>query len=109
MQLQIGYLRAMSDAARVRAACITYLQTWLPGFYPNRMDLVAEMQRQAEALGGHLRASRKYLGRYRWIQQTLGWSAAQRTQVNYDEWKDSLLRSWDKVMFQMESRMASRK
>src|SRR4030095_4184186 len=29
MNLQIGYLRAREDSDRVRAACVTYLQTWL--------------------------------------------------------------------------------
>jgi len=103
MQLQIGYLRAMTDDARARAACITYLQTWLPGFYPNRLDLVAQMKRQAEALGGHLELP-QISWKYRWIQQTLGWSAAQRTQVNYNEWKDSLLRAWDKALYHLERR-----
>ncbi len=101
MQLQIGYLRAMSDEARTRAACITYLQNWLPGFYPHRMDLVAQMKRQAEELGGWLEDP-KISWKYRWIQQTLGWSAAQRAQVSYNEWKDSLLRTWDKALFHLE-------
>jgi glycosyltransferase involved in cell wall biosynthesis len=103
MQMQIGYLRALSDDARTRAACITYLQAWLPGFYPHRMDLVAQMKQQAEALGGQL-APPKISWKYRWLQRTLGWSAAQRAQVNYNEWKDTVLRTWDKTLFHLEQR-----
>ncbi len=51
MKLQIGYLRARDDSDRVRAACVTYLQTWLPNFYPNRPDLVQEAQQLAASLG----------------------------------------------------------
>ena len=47
MKMQIGYLRAMRDDARVRAACVTYLQTWLVNFYPNRMDIYEAAQRLA--------------------------------------------------------------
>src|SRR5437016_1474407 len=39
MQLHIGYLRSLEDSERVRAACVTYLQNWLPNFYPERLDI----------------------------------------------------------------------
>src|SRR5882724_856807 len=54
MKLQIGYLRAREDSDRVRAACVTYLQNWLPNFYPNRPDLVQEAQQLAASLAGCL-------------------------------------------------------
>ena len=103
MQLQIDALRALADDARTRAACVTYLQAWLPGFYPHRMDLVGQMQRMAEALGGRLETP-KLSWKYRWLQRTLGWSAAQRAQVNYNEWKDTVLRTWDKTLLHWERR-----
>src|SRR5438876_3952961 len=40
MQLHIRYLRSLEDSDRVRAACVNYLQTWLPEFHPERPDLV---------------------------------------------------------------------
>src|SRR5207247_1005705 len=54
MKLQIGYLRAREDSDRVRAACVNYLQSWLPNFYPDRLDLVQEAQQLAASLGGRL-------------------------------------------------------
>jgi len=32
MELHIGYLRSLENSERVRAACVTYLQNWLPNF-----------------------------------------------------------------------------
>ena len=33
MQLQIGHLRSVDDGERSRAACVNYIQGWLPNFY----------------------------------------------------------------------------
>jgi glycosyltransferase involved in cell wall biosynthesis len=101
MQVQIGYLRALADDARVRAACVTYLKNWLVNFYPHRMDLVAAAQKLAAELGGELPPP-QLSWKYRWIQKTLGWRAARGAQVNYNEWKAAARRSWDRVMFQIE-------
>lgn len=101
MKLQIGYLRSMADDARVRAACVTYLQNWLINFYPNRMDLVKEAQQLAAELGGRLNPP-DLSWKYRWLQKIFGWPAARAAQVNYNEWKASALRSWDRLMFRLE-------
>ncbi len=100
-KLQIGYLRAMEDSDRVRAACVKYLQTWLRNFYPNRPDLMQEAQELANSLGGRLsppRASWKYA----WIERLFGFAAAKRTQVCYNQCKSSALRTWDKMMYSFE-------
>jgi glycosyltransferase involved in cell wall biosynthesis len=103
MKLQIGYLRSMMDDERVRAACVAYLQTWLADCYPDRMDIFEEAQRLAAGLGGQI-SPPDLSWKYRWIQKTLGWRAARRAQVNYNEWKLSALRSWDKAMLRLERR-----
>lgn len=103
MDLQIGYLRGMADDARVRAACVIYLQAWLPNFFPQRMDLVVRMKQMAHELGGELhdpKISWKYIG----IQKTFGWAAAQRAAVRYNELKDNALITWDRMMFALEGR-----
>jgi glycosyltransferase involved in cell wall biosynthesis len=101
MKLQIGYLRAREDSDRVRAACVTYLQTWLPNFYPNRPDLVQEAQQLAASLGGRLslpKASRKYA----WIEKLFGFAAAKHVQLYYNRGKSSALRAWDRMMYSFE-------
>jgi glycosyltransferase involved in cell wall biosynthesis len=103
MKLQIGYLRAREDSDRIRAACVTYLQTWLPNFYPNRADLVQEAQQLAASLGGRLflpKASWKYA----WIEKLFGFGAAKHTQLYYNRGKSSALRAWDKIMYLFERR-----
>ena len=58
MKLHIGYLRSLEDSERTRAACVSYLKHFLFHFYPERSDVVEQMQRLAGELGA---ASWKYL------------------------------------------------
>ena len=101
MKLQIGYLRARDDSDRVRAACVNYLQTWLPNFYPNRPDLVQEAQQLAASLGGRLSLP-KASWKYAWIEKLFGFAAAKHTQLYYNRGKSSALRAWDKMMYSVE-------
>src|SRR5438128_5948995 len=96
MTLQIGYLRAREDSDRVRAACVTYLQDWLPTFYPNRPDLVQEAQQLAASLGGKLSLS-KAPWKYAWIEKLFGFGAAKHTQMYYNQAKSFALRAWDRM------------
>ena len=101
MKLQIRYLRTQEDSDRVRAACVTYLQDWLPNFYPNRPDLVQEAQQLAASLGGRLSlptASWKFA----WIEKLFGFAAAKYTQLYYNQAKSSVLRAWDRMMYSLE-------
>src|SRR5215475_2820918 len=75
MKLQIGYLRAREENQRVRAACVTCLQDWLPSFYPNRPDLVQEAQQLAAELGGQLSLP-KASWKFAWIEKLFGFGAA---------------------------------
>jgi len=101
MKLQIGYLRAREDSDRVRAACVTYLQTWLPNFYPNRPDLVQEAQQLAASLGGRLSLP-KASWKYAWIEKVFGFAAAKHAQLYYNRGKSSTLRAWDKMMYALQ-------
>ena len=103
MKLQIGYLRAREDNGRVRAACVNYLQTWLPSFYPNRPDLVQEAQQLATSLGGRLSLP-KASWKYAWIEKLFGFGAAKHTQLYYNRAKSAALRAWDKLMYAFDRR-----
>ena len=80
MQLHIGYLRSLEDTPRARQACFQYLQNCFIYFYPERSDIVEEMQSLAEELGGRLETPR-LSWKYSWMQKTLGWKPAKRLQV----------------------------
>jgi glycosyltransferase involved in cell wall biosynthesis len=96
MELQIGYLRSIADTPRARAACVTYLQTWLYHFCPERPDLVERARAMAVELGGELKEPR-LSWKYDLIQNTLGWKAAKISRGNYNYWKASLLHTWEKA------------
>src|SRR5262249_40880996 len=54
MQMHIQYLLSLEDSNRARAACVHYLQTWFPPFYPEHEDLVFQFEALARELGGAL-------------------------------------------------------
>jgi glycosyltransferase involved in cell wall biosynthesis len=103
MRLHIGYLRSLEDTPRVRAACVTYMQNWLVFFYPERADLIEEMQKLAHDLGGKLLMPR-LSWKYSWIQSLFGLGPARRAQLLLPGLKWSLVRSWDKTLFRLSSR-----
>jgi len=98
IQLQIGHVRSLDDGPRVRAAIVNYLQTWLPHFYPERLDLVDEMRSLASAVGGELQIA-SIGGKYALIDMMLGRVAAKKAQLHYNAGKTFVLRSWDKLLF----------
>ena len=101
IQLSIEYIRSMEDSPRVREACVSFLNTWLMSYYPERMDLVKKLEQMAAELGGKLDAPG--LGwKYGGIQKCFGWVAAKRTQARYNRLKAGLLRGWDRAMFLAE-------
>jgi len=105
MKLHIQYLRSLEESERVRKICLTYMQTWYPNFYPDRPDVVAELQGLAAQLRGQLEVPR--LGwKYAWMKPILGSKAAKRAQMVLPELKASLVRYWDKAMYRLETRQA---
>jgi glycosyltransferase involved in cell wall biosynthesis len=103
MRLHVDYLRSFEESERARAAAVNYLQTWFIFFFEDRPDLARELEQLAVALGGRLEIpglSWKYL----WIQKLFGWSIAKRAMLSYNQWKTSLLTSWDKALFELERR-----
>jgi glycosyltransferase involved in cell wall biosynthesis len=96
MKLHIQYIRSLEDSDRVRRACLNYLQTWYHNFYPERSDLVAELQSIAVQLGGRLEEP-PLPWKYRWIKPIFGWKGARSAQNNLSQLKTSLMRVWDYI------------
>jgi hypothetical protein len=103
MELHIRYLRSLEDSPRVREACVTYLQSWMQFFHPDRPDLVQQAQQMAASLGGRLELPPLSL-KTLWISALFGRQQARRVQVSLARIKWSLTRFWDKTLFQIEGR-----
>ena len=94
MKSHVRYLRSLEDSDRSRAACLTFIQRWLVYFYPERPELIKELDELATQLGGRLERP-QMSWKYSWIQKLFGWHVAKRTQLVYNECKSSLLNWWD--------------
>jgi glycosyltransferase involved in cell wall biosynthesis len=103
MKLHIGYLRSLENSDRTKTACLTYMQNWLQNFYPERPDIVAELQEMAAELHGKLEPPR-LSWKYAWITPILGRRTAKWAQVMLPQYKASFLRKWDKIMYRLERR-----
>jgi glycosyltransferase involved in cell wall biosynthesis len=106
MKLHVQYLRSLEESERVRKACLTYMQNWFHNFYPDRPDIVAELQSLAAELHGRLDTPR-LRWKYAWMEPIFGLDAAKHAQMVLPQMKASLIRSWDKVMYKLETRNAS--
>jgi len=101
MKLYVEYLRSLEDSERVRQACLTYLQNWYYTFYPERSDLVAELQTLATQLQGHLDEP-CLRWKYAWMKPVFGWRGAKWAQMALPQLKASCIRYWDKAMYEVE-------
>lgn len=103
MKLHIRCLRSLEESERVHKACLTYMQNWLEYFYPERPDILAELQTLAAEMNGRL-AEPRLRWKYAWMKPIFGWKAAKRAQMVLPQVKASLVRTWDKAMYEFEAR-----
>ena len=101
MKLHIQYLRSLEESERVRLACLAYMQNWYDNFYPERSDLVAELQALAAQLQGRLETPR-LRWKYAWLKPVFGWRAAKWAQNALPQFKSSCLMLCDRTIFRAE-------
>jgi glycosyltransferase involved in cell wall biosynthesis len=101
MRLHIGYLRSLEDSARVREACLRYIQNWSAEFDPCLQDLRAELAEMAAELGGTLVPVR-LRPKYAWIAPLIGDSAAWRLQLALPQLRGRVTCAWDRAMARAE-------
>ncbi|HEY1663732.1 MAG TPA: glycosyltransferase [Verrucomicrobiae bacterium] len=105
IQLHIRYLLQLEDSGRTREACIKFLQTWLPIFDPHRPDIICHAQQTAEHLGARveLKDTMETLRwKFAWMKNVFGDKVAFRAQAKLPQFKHSMIRFWDKTMFQFQ-------
>jgi glycosyltransferase involved in cell wall biosynthesis len=100
MKLHVQYLRSLEDSERARKACLAYLQNWYHSFYPERPDIVAELQSLAAQLQGHLEEPR-LRWKYAWMKPVFGWKAAKWAQMALPQLKASCIRHCDKAIYRL--------
>jgi glycosyltransferase involved in cell wall biosynthesis len=108
MKLHVEYIRSLEDSDRVRTACLIYLQNWFHHFYPERADLIAELQELAGRLGGRLEEPR-LRWKYAWMRPVFGWKIARSAQNKIPNLRAGLHRQWDKLNFELEERRPDRR
>jgi hypothetical protein len=91
MKLHIQYLRSLEESERVRKVCLAYMQNFYVIFYPERPDLMAELQALAAELGGRLEEPR-LRWKYAWMKPIVGYNCAKQAQMMLPQLKVSLLR-----------------
>jgi glycosyltransferase involved in cell wall biosynthesis len=102
MKLHVQYLRSLEESERVRRACLSYMQNWYHNFYPERPDIVAELQALAAQLQGRLEPPR-LRWKYAWMKPMFGWKAAKWAQAALPQLKDSYFRHCDKAIYRLET------
>lgn len=102
MKLHIQYLRSLEDSERVRKACLTYMQNWYHNFYPERPDIVAELQGLAGQLQGRLEPPR-LRWKYAWMRPMFGWKAAKWAQEVLPQLKASCFKHCDQAIYWLEA------
>jgi glycosyltransferase involved in cell wall biosynthesis len=105
MRLHIQYLRSLDNSERARKASLVYMQNWLDQFYPERPDIVAELQALAAELQGHLQQP-QLRWKFAWMAPIFGFETAKRAQMVLPQLKASMIRHWDKAMYRLENHQA---
>jgi glycosyltransferase involved in cell wall biosynthesis len=101
MKLHVRYLRSLEDSERVRRACLAYLQKWVVHFYPERPDLVAEVDVLAGGLNGRIDKPR-LRGKYAWMAPLVGWKSARWAQQTLPGLKAMPARGWERFRYMLE-------
>jgi glycosyltransferase involved in cell wall biosynthesis len=107
MQLQINHLLAREQSERVRAACLTCLQSEFLFFYPESPKIIERMKAMAADIGGQLEVP-QLSWKYAWMRNLFGWGAAKHARFFFPNLKRSLVIRYDQTMFRLESMKPAR-
>lgn len=103
MKLHVQYLLSLEDSERARRAALTYLQNWYWNFYPERPDIMEDLQAVASHINGRLEKPR-LRWKYAWMTGVFGWKAAKKAQVALPQMKARCLKRCDQVLYWLETR-----
>jgi len=96
IRLCVRYLLDLEDSRRSRDACVTYLRTWYPHFYPDHPDLMKEIRILVERLGGTVPVP-EIRRKYRLISKIVGESRAKRASRVFPLLRHDIWREFDRI------------
>lgn len=101
-RLSIRYLLDLEDSDRTRAAAIEFLQWGMICFFPEKTELLKELDEFSAELGGSLsppRLSRKYF----LVRKIFGWKTAKNLALTLPQYKRRLFIACDRFMHLLEN------
>ena len=93
----IQRLLELEDSERTRQAGVNALNTWLHYFYPEKTDLLREIEELAQKLGGDLEPQ-DFGWKYEPVRRLFGYKAAKNAHFRYNEIKTSMISSLYRVL-----------
>ena len=103
IKLHIQYLRSLEDSERTRAACVRFISTWLPDFYP-RPDIAQQLRDLCVELGGEAKV-RPLSWKYSWLGKLFGWNVGRRAELMLQRLNATRIIAWDKAMHYLQNRI----
>jgi len=97
IKLSIDHLLSLENSERTRHASVRILQTWLPLFYPEQLELLDEMNKLACVLGESL-ATPKISWKYYPVEVIFGCKTATKVMHNWNVIKLSAYKNWDGLL-----------
>lgn len=101
IRIQIKQLQSLGNTEQVRTACLNYLQTWLVYFYPERPDIVQNLEEIADEIGGKLETP-SLRWKYAWLGRLFGYRFGKRAQFLLPELKWSLKATFDRALLPVD-------
>ena len=98
MALHMKYLQSLEKSDRVRAACLQYMQNWQHFFYP---EYRVELNMLALEMIGETLDRPRLRKKYAWLEPLVGFKKAKQVQSMLPQMKASVIRRFDKTMFQL--------
>jgi len=101
LKLSYGYLLALEESERTRAAVLGHLQNCLILFYPEEHEILAKADEFASDLRGNL-SKPELKSKYFVVRKIFGWNTAKRLAITLPKLKKRVFGNYDRLMFFFE-------
>jgi glycosyltransferase involved in cell wall biosynthesis len=96
----IAQFRALEDSDRSRKACVTFIHNRLIYYYPDRREMLAELEAMAKELGGTL-STPPLSSKFELVRKLFGWKMAVWATFCLPNVRTFAVKTWDKLMFDL--------